>query len=74
MAKPTKPLSASRTTQNVAGGTLGGATVGMAMTTILRGIFGDALWWDPPGDDVVAAGLTVVLAPLLSRLLAVWRE
>lgn len=67
-----KPITQSRTTATVAGAT--GATSGIifAVLAALRGRVD--LPWEPEGDTAIVAVLTTVIAPLLSRLVAKYRN
>lgn len=73
MSNPiSKPIVTSTTTQNVAAGAAAGAGTAYGVIVFARNFIG--LPWDESQDQAIAAVATVVLTPLISRLLAKWRK
>lgn len=75
-AKAVKPGLAvnSTTTQNVAGGVVasGGAIAGAI--GFVRAAWPDVLPWGAEADPALVVVLTTVVAPVVSRIIAFWRE
>lgn len=64
----------STTTQNVAGGVVAsGATIAGAFGFV-RAAWPDALPWGAEADPALVVVLTTVVAPVVSRIFAFWRE
>lgn len=69
-----QPITKSSTTQNVA---MGGISVGAAVTWGLefwRANWPDTVPWTPESDTQAVVGLTVILTPIVSRIIAFLRD
>lgn len=69
-----KSLKTSTTTQNVAAGVTGSAVVSVGTVALVRSLLPDEYKWDPGLDEAIAAALTAVLTPFLSRWIAFSRD
>lgn len=67
-------LFKSRTTQNVAAGGL--ITVGTIAGVLawIRSMWPELLPWDPSADAAIDTVAATVLAPVVSRVIAMWRN
>lgn len=65
-----KPFYKSTTTQTVAGSALGSATIGWVIVRALRMFVPQYVVWSEADDATIANILTVVLTPIISRIVA----
>jgi len=69
-----KPFYKSTTTQTVAGSALGSATIGWAIVKGLRMLAPQYVIWSEAEDATIANILTVILTPIISRIVALIRK
>lgn len=69
-----KSLTTSTTTQNVAMGVTGSATFAVLLVGLVRSFLPEAYRWDASHDELIAAGLTAIFTPFVSRWIAIRRE
>jgi len=69
-----KPLFQSKTTQNVAIGTAGGIAVPYIIISTIRSFNPQLLPWSEGDDQAISNFLTLILTPLISRFVAIWRK
>ena len=69
-----KPFYRSSTTQTIAGSVVGSATIGWAVVRAMRMFVPQYVIWTEAEDATVANILTVVLTPILSRVIAIIRK
>ncbi len=69
-----KPFYKSTTTQTVAGSALGSATIGWVIVRALRMLAPQYVIWSEAEDATVANIVTVILTPIVSRIVALIRK
>lgn len=69
-----KPFYKSSTTQTVAGSAIGSLTIGWAIVKGLRMIAPQYVIWSEAEDATIANILTVILTPIISRIVALIRK
>ena len=67
-------MISSKTTQNVAGGTVLGAGGPAGIMLFIRQTWPAFDWWPVEADAAIIAVLTTVLIPAISRTIAFWRD
>jgi len=71
-----KKMSAvtSKTTQNVAVGTLAGGSAVIGALAFLRSFAPGIVFWPEDSDTAVAIAIATIVVPGVSRLIAFWRN
>ena len=74
MSEIQKPFYKSSTTQTVAGSAIGSLTIGWAIVKGLRMLAPQYVIWSEAEDATIANILTVILTPIISRIVALIRK
>lgn len=64
----------SKTTQNVAVGTLAGGSAVIGALAFLRSFAPGVVFWPEESDAAVAIAIATIVVPGFSRILAFWRN
>jgi len=74
MSEIQKPFYKSSTTQTVAGSAIGSLTIGWVIVRALRMLAPQYVIWSEAEDATIANILTVILTPIISRIVALIRK